>query len=1416
MARFEGMAFASLTKPIKVEAAGPDLSFFTIPPNSGVKSYSKLLMQHVLQTGKRVFSAAVAAATIAFSVGAGLLVSPASVSAASAGDLIKGTSLSTVYYYGYDGMRYVFPNETTYMTWFSNFDGVSTISDSALSDIALSGNVVIRPGAWWVKVQSSADVYAVGRDGNLYLIEEPEQAEALAGSDWNKRIVDVPDVFFADYTVAMPLAGSPAYDGALYSVGGTTYLSWDGEMREVTSAGMSANGLMSKFVLDGASIDDSDLTLGSTISSELTSLVDVAQTETDTPAATGDLTVSAASSMPVGSSLTKGANGVEVFSFNVKAGSTDAMLDGVVLKLIGAGSATDISAAYLYEGDTRLTESRTVNSSTREVTFNSLDVAVGAGDTATLTVKVTMSTTATAADTFGFEIVSADSVTASGDVSGNFPVSGDEFSVGGATSGTITITKTGSINDPTIGENDAEIANFKVAASSSEAASIELITLKVDNASDHSDFNLWDGSTWLASCDNTSGDQVVCDLSSDPFEITEGNSNIFTLSADIGGQDNDTVKVYVDNAIDVVAVGGDYGYGLTVDTGTSGTYDGTSCTSSSGKCSFSTVQGGEVTLAFNGPSAGDIQVDAQDQVLLEFSLTAAQEVTVKDLDIIVYADDDNDNDATDAVDDADDADATGLYNGTSNSLTDIRIVNADTGAVVMASMELDNATDDPSQTIDFTDDFTVEAGETLNLVVTADVDDAVASGTEFAAAVDISGLSIEDANGDALSGSDIVPGSDITGYNQSAKDASLAISLASSSGDATTVQGTDAFSVVAFNFTAGDASDVTVTDVTVSIYGDDDGAGTSTIGGGTGFDPNDYFESCSLYDGSTLVGGPEALSTNGQTVIFNNMDWMLDASEVATLTVKCNLANPSDTDSDYFTFDIVTAATDVLAEDGHNEPITVTGDAVNGGTTLSSANIVTVSASGTLAAAKAGSMPIEDILRTGSANNLVATYRFTATNEAFNIETLSFSEEQAEDDMATTDSSAYASSIGTVSLAWDGMTGSAPSTSMSGNQARFSGISIPVSTTEPTDVDVYVNVSATNRVSGYYGISNSKIRMGLFVDTTNDDNFKASGSGSGSPLDDDDISAIGDDKFTTDGIPTFVVKETYPSIARSSASPSGSNAGGRPEVLRFNISASSGEDVVVDSMIFKITSTDVATTYWNQCDLPTDGTNDTYNKSTADFDIQNRDNLSTYLDTADAAWTLYKATGAVCDSTQATVGFVGVTFSSDEVIAAGDTNTYSLYMSTSGAGTSTSGDDSLLVEVVTDPIVAAFAPVISNASAETSVAATDSVITVDSGAAFTVGDVLDFDVGDSGVSASDEKMLVVGISTNDLTVVRGYLGSNITVNAGLAVTDDIYRIPGAFNWKDDGVAGSVGSVDDWWGAYLVDITDFSGATAITF
>ena len=1426
-------------------------------------------MQHVLETGKRALSAAVAAATIALSLGvAGVLTNPGTTHAAAAGDLFKSSSLKTVYYYGFDGTRYTFPNESTYTSWFmtatggADFSAVTTMSDSAVAEITLGGNVVMRPGTYWIKITSDNKVYAVARDGKIHWLESEAVASGFAGADWNKRIKDVPDVFFTDYSVGASLMTSTAYEGMMYMMGGDTYIVWDGKTHLVSAAGMSANKLKSVFVMDGSGIDDSALAAGSEITMKSSAISDVAQTVTEDTVATGALTLSASSSMPAGASLPLGANAVEVFRFNAKAGSAAAELNSLALTLTGAGKTTDISNVYLYEGDVRLTESRTVNSSTRQVSFNSLNLALNANQTRTFTVRVTVSASATAADTFGFKIADDTDVSSGGSVGGSFPISGNMFTLTGSSVGSLLVTKTGTISDPTIGQQDAEIGEFKIAANGSESASVQSITVKVDNASDHSNFKLWDGNVLVAEGVNTSGDWVVFDLSADPFAIVEGGNNIFTVSADVGGQANDTIKVFIDNNVDVIATGGDFGFGLSVDTGTSGTYDGASCTSSSGNCSFSTVKGGKLTLAFNGPAAGDIQTDSQDQVLLNFSVTASQEVTIKDMDIIVGADDDGDSDATDTGDDSS-SDDTGLINsGAEGNLKDIKIINADTGAVVMGPLELDcvtnvcgaDGTNDARQTIDFTDDWTLNAGETMNLAVTADIDNGITTGTAVAATFDISGMTEEDANGDSLASSDIVPGTDITGYNQVARAASLSFALSSTPSSVTTVDGTQNVAVIGFTATAGDASDVTVTDFILSAFGDDNTNASETLGGETNSDINDYVESCSLYDDTTLLAGPEAPASNGETIRFDTINWTLSAGSVRQMTVKCNFANTSATGVPTFAFDIEDASTDVVAEDESGDTFTVTGSDLNGTLpTGAGTRAVTLNNSGSLAIAVGSDTPSADFVLTGTNLNQVATYRFTASNESFNVQTLTFSEEQAEDDAngtgVTTDSneSTYANNISLVTLTYpkaDGTTGTA-TTGMggtTGNEAKFSGLTMYVPVGTPKDVKVYVNVPSTDRDSGGSATSNEKIRMGLFSDASGNDNYKAVGAGSGYTLSDTDsdgsgtdLTAIGNDPTSTDGVATFVVKETKPTISLSSASPSGSAVVGRSEVLRFNVAASANEDVVLNSLTFKINTTDNDTTAgaaWNECDTSPAGTETT----PADFDLYNLtdDGTTTTLDlsssstsntslammsgaSANSPWTLLSSTGAICTTSDDIMAYAHLTLPTSEIIPKGTTKTFALYMDTTGA--SSSADDSVRVDLPTDPIASSYITV-ADASADAALTSTTTTLNVDAGTSFAVGDVIVFDSGDNGVGATDERMLITGISTNALTVVRGYLNTLPTISASVGTSDDIYRLPGSLAWKDDGVAGLTSSVagngtqDDYWGSYLVDNLTVNGGTLV--
>ncbi len=125
-------------------------------------------------------------------------------SAAVPGDLVKA-SQPAVYYFGSDGKRYVFPNEKTYFTWFSDFNSVKVISDAELGAIQIGGNVTYKPGSRLLKITTDPKVYWVDMAGTLRAIGSEAVAIQLFGSAWNKKVDDLPDAFFINYKVGTTL-----------------------------------------------------------------------------------------------------------------------------------------------------------------------------------------------------------------------------------------------------------------------------------------------------------------------------------------------------------------------------------------------------------------------------------------------------------------------------------------------------------------------------------------------------------------------------------------------------------------------------------------------------------------------------------------------------------------------------------------------------------------------------------------------------------------------------------------------------------------------------------------------------------------------------------------------------------------------------------------------------------------------------------------------------------------------------------------------------------------------------------------------------------------------------------------------------------------------------------------------------------
>lgn len=124
------------------------------------------------------------------------------------GDLIKTSSFSDVYVYGADGKRYVFANEKTYMSWYTGYGSVQTIRASELAAIPIGGAVTYRPGSRMVKLTTDPKTYAVDKGGVLRWVQTEAAATQLYGSNWNTKIDDLPDAFFATYKIGAPIASA--------------------------------------------------------------------------------------------------------------------------------------------------------------------------------------------------------------------------------------------------------------------------------------------------------------------------------------------------------------------------------------------------------------------------------------------------------------------------------------------------------------------------------------------------------------------------------------------------------------------------------------------------------------------------------------------------------------------------------------------------------------------------------------------------------------------------------------------------------------------------------------------------------------------------------------------------------------------------------------------------------------------------------------------------------------------------------------------------------------------------------------------------------------------------------------------------------------------------------------------------------
>ncbi|MFA5076235.1 MAG: hypothetical protein WC480_02340 [Patescibacteria group bacterium] len=532
---------------------------------------------------KKVFTVSVVVTTIFWAIGLAALLPMGAGAAALDGDLIKKDGLPSLYYF-YGGKRYVFPNEATYFSWYSDFSGVKTIDASELESYLLGGNVVMRPGTKLAKITTDPKVYAVEPNGVLRHIDSEARATTLYGANWAQRVVDVPDAFFTNYTIGTALASNVHPAGSLvkYASGATMYYMADGGLKRAFASqdAFTANRYKLSDVLtisdtltysDGAAITGAEMNLTNTAQQPIG------------PVTTGALTLSLASETPAAGSVPYCAANTVMTYVNLTAGADAATLTSLKVTRVGLGADANLGSVKLYKDGIQLGTSQNLNSA-HQAAFNNINLAIPANSTVKLGLAADIAdvtggtlctpTGAVSGHQVGLAINAASDLTTTASVGGTFPIMGNVMTISSVGIGAAQLYN-GTLNpssDTGIDPNavDARLTQIKITASGAEGVKITQLTAIKNGtaaASDIKDIKLVNDTagTTLATVASLDGNGKAV-FSGLNVDIAKGQSIELSILASLTGSGSGrTVAFDLHDGVayTIMAKGLTYGYGLT-------------------------------------------------------------------------------------------------------------------------------------------------------------------------------------------------------------------------------------------------------------------------------------------------------------------------------------------------------------------------------------------------------------------------------------------------------------------------------------------------------------------------------------------------------------------------------------------------------------------------------------------------------------------------------------------------------------------------------------------------------------------------------------------------------------------------------------------------------------------------------------
>ncbi|MDD2758375.1 MAG: hypothetical protein PHD72_03335 [Patescibacteria group bacterium] len=197
-----------------------------------------------------------------------------------AGDMVKVSGKPAIYAVNSALKILYFPSGDEFKSWRPTYGGYQTISqtcfDSLNVPISYPAAVNYHPGSYVVKRASSDQLYVVEPSNKLAKIT-PALATSLYGAAY--KVMTVADPFWPHYVNrGTDVTTAKPHPGMLIKVGTVTYyVDTDNQLREVTAAGLTANGFQTKFIRTLSASAIEGMTKGATITAEIKALTDKTQ-----------------------------------------------------------------------------------------------------------------------------------------------------------------------------------------------------------------------------------------------------------------------------------------------------------------------------------------------------------------------------------------------------------------------------------------------------------------------------------------------------------------------------------------------------------------------------------------------------------------------------------------------------------------------------------------------------------------------------------------------------------------------------------------------------------------------------------------------------------------------------------------------------------------------------------------------------------------------------------------------------------------------------------------------------------------------------------------------------------------------------------------------------------------------------------